>query len=435
MSTKSIKLKLTLKQISDDYTGGAEALLNVIKNAGLELGYYKPSGKIKYYLYNSFLKDDVRYVCYSGDVDSINQIKSISISTEPLDLMPIKGAIPDTLTEVASLDIDFLEINDNIYEMPDNATISDYIEITFLNNDTENGENNGNNNSGNDGGEQNNDIPDGCIEVSGVLTLRLPKYAIPKNNRDARSYARIFPYTAELGETSAQVVYKRMDYQTMQISDVYSTENYYANVNLTYQSLLNNGVRFIINGNSYELVKIKSISSSDKNFELDLENNCLSSVGSGEVVAYVKELSDEIQELDEKHNNVILLFMPEENQLDLTNPSNGLLSYYRVQGGITKYFSGTKNETYKFQLYEDGNSSIKFTPESNIIYEPCYIGKFGLIERAFVSKISDMPYNTGTSTIIVEIQNDGRVWIGIASNNDNYTYYRSYYFLKSNLTV
>lgn len=149
MATKQIRLKLTLKSISDDYSGGAEALFNDIKNTGLELGSYTPNGGNKaYYLYTYIYKNSVRYICDSGDVASISQIKTLTVKLdtdvkpiEPIDFSPksvtskriavTKNAVQDEQPEIATLDVDFLELDESIYNMPDNATISDDIEITF----------------------------------------------------------------------------------------------------------------------------------------------------------------------------------------------------------------------------------------------------------------------------------------------------------------
>lgn len=285
--------------------------------------------------------------------------------------------------------------------------------------------------------EQDDDTqPEGTTEITGTLTIQLPTYAVPKSARDARSYTRNFPYTATLNANNATMLYKQYD-TDYQIQDVFS-DHQYLNGQTTYTELqYTRGLRFLINNEPYELVKIKSISDADKNYTLDQSSNKLISTGSGTVTAYVKQLSEELIEIDDRQINIGQYFLPPEESIGLTHPEYGLFSNYRIQGGVTMNFYGTKSDEFKFQLYQEDNTSTPFTKESGVSYTVCVVNQFGLYDpsdtyqNGLVSNTSEMPYNSSSSRkFVIEIQEDGKAWIATNSVNDNYIHYRTFFFIQ-----
>ena len=112
MSDKQIKIKLTLNAIRE-YVGGAEALLNDIKNAGLTL-HKAESG------FSMTCNVSGKFSAYTYAYENLSQIKALMV----YDL---------SNNEIAKLKIEFLELDDNIYDMPDDAYIDgNEIFISFV---------------------------------------------------------------------------------------------------------------------------------------------------------------------------------------------------------------------------------------------------------------------------------------------------------------
>ena len=112
MTIKEIKIKLELTSINI-YAGGAEQLLDDIKNAGIVIhndsnGYYITS------------ESETKYSASTDYAEKLNQLKILTV------LSPEE-------TEIAILNIAFInKDNDNPYAVPDNATINgETINLTF----------------------------------------------------------------------------------------------------------------------------------------------------------------------------------------------------------------------------------------------------------------------------------------------------------------
>lgn len=111
MSNKQVKLKLTLNSINE-YDGGANALLNDLKNVGLILHKSSNTFSISSELVGKFN-------AHTESVEKLNQLKELNV-------------FDTNESQIAKLKLDFLEVDDSIYNVPDNATISDeQIEVSF----------------------------------------------------------------------------------------------------------------------------------------------------------------------------------------------------------------------------------------------------------------------------------------------------------------
>ena len=289
-------------------------------------------------------------------------------------------------------------------------------------------------NGGDDGGDD-DVIPSGCIEVTGALKIQLPKFALADSYDDYRSYERSVITSLTIGKTSAVVDYSRQDFDNGGYTDSYGY-NEDSDGTYEYATLFNHGVRFVINDTPYELVKIKTFDSNKTNYVLNDSDGCLynSSDASTSVTAYVKELSQETIEADALADSVIRLYMDKSNLSYYTYQSYVDDWTYYGQAGITRNFGGSKQEAHKHQLYLDKNRTQAFTPESGMNYNLCRVDSFGycklnvVVGGGLAQSVSEMPYTLNNNTC-AEMQSDGRIWIGIGSNRDNYTGYKVFYYL------
>lgn len=109
---KQIKLKLTLNYIADDYSGGVQGLLNDIKQITLVLSKsidgFSLSGN-----YSG------KFTVESKVIQNLNELKTIDVKNT-------------NNIQIGRLKAEFLNIDDSLYDMPNDANISgDAIEITF----------------------------------------------------------------------------------------------------------------------------------------------------------------------------------------------------------------------------------------------------------------------------------------------------------------
>lgn len=121
MTKKKIKLKLTLRTISETYTGDASSLLNEIKNAGLTL--IKNVGGF------NITCDVVGKL--RGETETVQKLNELKL----LKINDVNGI------EIGLFSINFLEIDDNLYNIPDDADLEiSTVEIKFISDDDEEGE-------------------------------------------------------------------------------------------------------------------------------------------------------------------------------------------------------------------------------------------------------------------------------------------------------
>jgi hypothetical protein len=154
MAAKQIKLKFTLTHLND-YAGGAEKFLNDLKTAYASIMRIadKQTGSDVFSFGLAFFPQDDPNHFYSGETDDcqkLNQINSLTIYRVENNLIPDTPIAPKSIKqtkndkdteniiindseEIATLKLEFLNLDNTVYDMPDYATIDgNELEISFL---------------------------------------------------------------------------------------------------------------------------------------------------------------------------------------------------------------------------------------------------------------------------------------------------------------
>jgi len=154
MAAKQIKLKFTLTHLNN-YAGGAEKFLNDLKTAYASIMRIadKQTGSDVFSFGLAFFPQDDPNHFYSGETDDcqkLNQINSLTIYRVESNLIPDTPVAPKSIKqtkndkdteniiindnkEIAILKLEFLNLDNTVYNMPDNATINgNELEISFL---------------------------------------------------------------------------------------------------------------------------------------------------------------------------------------------------------------------------------------------------------------------------------------------------------------